>query len=116
MVMLFVLSSMQFLQLSLLWLEYVLLAVGICSLSGCNKTVFDMNYTFNKAIIPRYDGEQIQLELEDGTILLVSSYNCILVNEEEDSDFEQKIKQKERFSPFCYSGPWSRTKEVLTIF
>lgn len=63
-------------------------------LSGCNKALFDGNYTFDKAIIQRggeeqvvevkswrdYEGEQIQLELTDGSIILVSSYNCILVH------------------------------------
>lgn len=62
--------------------------------SGCNKTILDTNYTFDTVIIQRYDGEQIlkikswkdydgeqiQLELEDGSIVLVSSYNAILVN------------------------------------
>lgn len=63
-------------------------------LSGCNRTFFDGNYTFDKAVIQRggeeqvvdvkgwrdYEGEQIQLELTDGSVILVSSYNCILVN------------------------------------
>lgn len=64
-------------------------------MSGCgNKTLFDTNYTFDKAIIYHgnteqivdidkwddYEGEQIQLKLTDGSVILVSSYNCILVN------------------------------------
>lgn len=63
------------------------------TLTACNKTMFDTNYTFDKAIIQKgdkeiivdieswkdYDGEQLQLELTDGSIILVSSYNTILV-------------------------------------
>ena len=55
--------------------------------------MFDTNYTFDKAIIQKgdkeiivdieswtdYDGEQLQLELTDGSVILVSSYNTILV-------------------------------------
>lgn len=63
------------------------------TLTGCNRMVFDTQYTFDKAIIQRadgeqivdikswrdYEGEQIQLELTDGSIIIVSSYNTILV-------------------------------------
>lgn len=73
----------------------VIVAAAVFSMSGCgNKTLFDTNYTFDKAIIYHngyeqvvdidkwddYEGEQIQLKLTDGSIILVSSYNCILVN------------------------------------
>lgn len=66
----------------------------IITLTACNKTMFDTNYTFDKAIIQKgdkeiivdieswtdyEDGEQIQLELTDGSVILVSSYNTILV-------------------------------------
>ncbi len=64
------------------------------TLGGCNKTLFDINYTFNKAIITigdqtycydikswtDYEGEQLQITLEDGSTILVSSYNTILIN------------------------------------
>lgn len=67
---------------------------GCVMLTGCNKSVFDTNYSFDKAIIYRngteqvvnikkwddYEGEQIQLTLDDGSVVLVSSYNCILVH------------------------------------
>ena len=63
-------------------------------LTGCNKTIFDTNYTFDKAIVvigteryeydidewKDYDGEQLQLKLTDGSTILVSSYNTILVS------------------------------------
>ena len=69
-------------------------AAATMVLSGCNRAFFDGNYTFDKAIIQRggkeqiveikswrdYEGEQIQLELTDDSIILVSSYNCILVH------------------------------------
>lgn len=65
----------------------------ITILTACNKTIIDTNYTFDKAIIQKgdkeiivdikswkdYAGEQIQLELTDGSVILVSSYNTILV-------------------------------------
>lgn len=65
-------------------------------LVGCNKQIFDIEYTFNKAYVKigeewvdlkidkwcDYEGEQIQLVLEDGTVMIVSSNNCILYNGE----------------------------------
>lgn len=63
-------------------------------LSGCgNKTLLDTTYTFNYAqfSLPNgkvvegrltkwkdYDGEQIQLIMEDGNTYLVSSFNAVL--------------------------------------
>lgn len=75
----------------------VSLIVVLCAalaLGGCNRTLFDTNYTFNKAIITigdqtycydikswkDYEGEQLQITLEDGSTILVSSYNTILIN------------------------------------
>lgn len=63
-------------------------------LTGCNKVIFDTNYSFDKAIVvigteryeyditewTDYEGEQLQLKLTDGSIILVSSYNTILVS------------------------------------
>ena len=71
----------------------ITLLAAIACLTSCNRTVFDTQYTFDKAIIQRaggeqvvdikswrdYDGEQIQLELTDGSVIVVSSYNTILV-------------------------------------
>lgn len=77
---------------------------GICSIFSClllcscgNKDMFDTNYTYDTAIISwpdgtiktieikqwtdYEDGEQFQIVAEDGTIYLVSSYNCVLIKE-----------------------------------
>lgn len=81
------------------------IAVGLCTLSmalalcSCgNKDMWDTNYTYDTAIISwpdgtvktveikqwtdYSDGEQIQIIAEDGTIYLVSSYNCVLIKED----------------------------------
>ena len=65
--------------------------------TSCNYGVIDTTYTYDKAIIRMpddsvkeieiaswtdYDGEQIQIEDKDGKVYLVSSYNCILINED----------------------------------
>jgi len=63
-------------------------------LTGCNKQIFDFQYTFDTAIVTvngetkiysisswtdYAEGEQLQLILQDGSVILVSSYNTILV-------------------------------------
>ena len=62
--------------------------------TGCNKQVWDTQYTFNNAYVKigeewvdleisswgDYEGEQLQLKLKDGTVMVVSSINCILYN------------------------------------
>ena len=77
-----------------------LLVIGLlCGalLTGCgNQAWFDTVYTFDKAIInlgngevievdiktwEDYEGEQIQIIAEDGTVYLTSSYNCTLIRE-----------------------------------
>ena len=59
---------------------------------GFNQQIFDLNYKFDRAYMKvgdtwkdvaikswkDYDGEQIQVTLEDGTVILTNSYNCIL--------------------------------------
>ena len=64
-------------------------------LTGCNKQIIDTSFTYNKAIINTgneiltikikkwndYEGEQIQIVSEDGTVYLVSSYNTVLIKE-----------------------------------
>lgn len=67
-------------------------AFGFC---GCNKQIFDFNYSFTKAWVcvggewelyeiskwtDYEDGEQIQITLKDGTVMLVHAVNCILIN------------------------------------
>lgn len=66
-----------------------------CLFSGCNKQMVDLNLKFNKAYVKvgnewvdldiktwtdYEDGEQIQLKLKDGTVMIVHSANCILYN------------------------------------
>lgn len=65
-------------------------------LTACNKDLFDTNYTYDYAVVSfpdgtvekieieqwtDYEGEQIQIIAKDGTVYLVSSFNCILVND-----------------------------------
>lgn len=67
--------------------------VGAASLAGCNKQMVDLNLKFDKARINMgdewidvelkkwtdyEDGDQLQLTLEDGTVMVVHSMNCIL--------------------------------------
>ena len=69
------------------------LVLMMCS---CNKAIFDVHYKFDKAIVQRYDGEQVieisswtdyedgeQLQIVDteGNVWLLSSYNTILLHE-----------------------------------
>ncbi len=72
----------------------VLMTVTACMvcLAGCNRQVVDTKYKFDKALVKvgeewitvdvkkwgDYEGEQIQLVLEDGTVMIVSYVNCIL--------------------------------------
>ncbi len=78
--------------LSLAFLCVVLFTL-LVSLVGCgNYDFIDTNYTFTKAYVKvgdewmdleikswtDYEGEQIQLTLNDDTVMLVSSVNCIL--------------------------------------
>ena len=67
-----------------------LILLGGCN--GCNYQLIDTTYKYDKAYVKigeewvdleirswtDYEGEQLQLKLKDGSILLVSSYNCIL--------------------------------------
>lgn len=73
----------------------LMLIIPFC-LVGCNYSLVDTKYTFNNAYVKigeewvdlkvekwtDFEGEQIQLVLEDGTVLVVSSNNCILYNGE----------------------------------
>ena len=65
-------------------------------LTGCNQQVMDVKLKFNKAIIFRedtativdvkywddYDGEQLQLITPDGLVIVTSSYDTKLINDE----------------------------------
>jgi hypothetical protein len=64
-------------------------------LTGCNKQIIDLDYTYNKAVCnvggePKeikikswkdYDGEQLQITDKEGTTYLVSSINCTLIRD-----------------------------------
>ena len=64
-------------------------------LTGCNKQVFDFEYTYNKAICniggtykeikikkwTDYDGEQLQIIDNEDNVYLVSSFNCTLIKD-----------------------------------
>ena len=73
-------------------------ALGLClCLTGCgNKQIFDMQRTFDEAIVKMpdgevktlkikswkdYEGEQLQITTDDGQTYLVSSFNCVLIDE-----------------------------------
>ena len=65
-------------------------------LTGCNQQVMDVKLKFNKAIIfhedtevivdvkywDDYEGEQLQLITPDGLIIVTSSYDTKLINDE----------------------------------
>ena len=71
------------------------LTLTLALLTGCNKQLVDLNYSFNYAIIQLpdgtiiegkvqswtdyEDGEQLQIKI-DGVTYLCSSYNCVLMN------------------------------------
>ncbi len=75
----------------------ILLMYFLCviPLTGCNKDIFDTNYTYHKAICEiggeykeikikqwsDYEGEQIQIIAKDGNTYLMSMNNCTLVKE-----------------------------------
>lgn len=72
----------------------ILMCFALCSCG--NEDLWDTNYTYDTAIIAwpdgstrtveikqwkDYDGEQLQIIGKDGSVYLVSSYNCILIRE-----------------------------------
>ena len=65
-------------------------------LTGCNKQMIDTTYKFDRAIINLqngtsieievqswndYEGDQLQIKAKDGTVYLVHSSNCTLIND-----------------------------------
>ena len=72
----------------------MVVVVGLCFmvLTTCNKQILDFNLKFDRAYVKigdewkdvaikswnDYDGEQIQITLQDDTVILTSSMNCIL--------------------------------------
>ncbi len=74
----------------------IIMTIGLVGCSAYNKTIADFNYQYDRAIIRLandevievkvdewcdYEGEQIQIKAEDGTIYLTSSYRCDLIND-----------------------------------
>ena len=71
---------------------FVVVTMTTVFAAGCNYQVIDTNYRYDYAYVKigeewknieikswhDYDGEQLQLILPDGTVMLVSSYYCIL--------------------------------------
>ena len=70
----------------------LLLIVSVIGTSGCgNNEIFDTTYTFEYVHLHKtneclkikawtdYEGEQIQVTLEDDTVLLVSNINADLI-------------------------------------
>ena len=43
--------------------KIILIIIGCVCLTGCNKTIFDTQYTFDK-IICNYDGDKFELEVD----------------------------------------------------
>lgn len=77
-------------------LMVAVLVVIVCMCSGCNQTLIDTVYRYDRAIIEMpggevieveikswsdYDGEQLQIISTDGTVYLVSSFNCVLIQD-----------------------------------
>ena len=72
----------------------LLIVTLLLTLCACNYHVLDFEYTFKNAYVKindtwvdlevvkwcDYDGEQLQLTLTDGTVVVVHSLNCILYN------------------------------------
>ena len=72
----------------------MVVVVGLCFmvLTACNKQILYFNLKFDRAYVKigdewkdvaikswnDYDGEQIQITLQDDTVILTSSMNCIL--------------------------------------
>ena len=75
----------------------LMLTILVLCCSCGNMDMFDTNYTYDRAIVEfpggdvktltikqwtdYEDGEQIQIITPDGTVYLVSSFNCILIND-----------------------------------
>ena len=69
----------------------------LCMCTGCNQTMFDTVWEFDRALIELpggevievdikqwgdyEDGDQLQIIAEDGTVYLVHSSNCVLIRD-----------------------------------
>lgn len=79
------------------WILVVAMLLATITFVSCgNYDVIDTKYSFDKAHIRindvwidveiatwrDYDGEQLQIKLKNGSVLLISSFNCILYSGE----------------------------------
>ena len=95
-------------------LAAMLTSLMILGLTGCgNKDMFDTVYTFDRAIIElpngeviegkidRWtdyeDGDQIQITI-DGTIYLVHSSKCVLINDKQEVVCSKYLLQKKQLA------------------
>lgn len=107
----------------------IILIVAIIAVifTACNKEVFDVKFKFTNAYVKvgedwidvevktwtDYEGEQIQLTLKDGTVLVVNSMNLILYNGTLPtgmSTFEQKVIEYA-----CKEMDWDTQGITLTL-
>ena len=73
---------------------FLLIILIVVLLNSCNYDLIDTQYKYDYAIVEfpggevktiqiskwkDYEGEQIHIEAKDGTVYLVSSFNCVLV-------------------------------------
>lgn len=77
--------------LTLLLCAICTISLGACK-GGCNYQVIDLQYAFTHAYMKigdewvnvpitkwtDYEGEQFQITLQDGSVMVISSVNCIL--------------------------------------
>lgn len=80
----------------LVLISAIIAIIFSCSCSGCNKQIFDLQYSFDYARIydgmgnilkegkvatwKDYDGEQLQIKFDDGEIWLTNSVRCDLID------------------------------------
>ncbi len=81
----------QMAKLTKIMVVIAIIIIALC-LTACNRTIIDTKYKFEKAHIRvndvwfdvdvdkwhDYDGEQIQLILTNGTVMVIHSRDCIL--------------------------------------
>lgn len=72
-------------------LKLAMTSMLLLSLSSCNKTIFDTTYSYEKIHLYAtnkcykikewndYSGEQIQVKLTNGTVILTSAQNAMLI-------------------------------------
>ena len=75
-------------------LSFILLLIVLITTCSCNKQIIDLEYTFDSVHIYEtgkcykikrwndYDGDQLQVILEDGTVILLHSTDCALIKGE----------------------------------